>query len=602
MGLFVRLIEMECSNCGGRLKKVDKKLYKCPYCEATFLVAEVKRQRKAAKKEQKKNNNQLPKEQVRDKTRSGWIPTILVYLAIIGVIIFLCIMSEKENTNKNTLEYSSEISESVEFKRFAEWIFEKDYDEITDEEFKSVTEVSLMGYGGFLSVDCVVAGEKISFGFDSYIDNVMDGISRFENLNVLAVSTSLSTKNLKGLNNLTRLTCLNCIDELAKMLPHPEKITHLSNVLYDEGTEGLDKFTNLKSLHIRSVFLSDISGLGKLKNLEEISIVTYDKVKNFAIFSEMKNLKSICIDSENIDSLEFVRNLKNLESLKITGGKLNSIEPIKGMTNLKELSLEKCILINDFEVINTLTGLEKICIYARNAENQIQWNKLTNLKSVHVESFSNSNFIEELPKMQQLELLYLESGSSDDIGAISRLTNLKTLTIEGVKNADLSVLSDLINLETVNICDVESGRSGETIFNLPNVKTITVANSSIGMNTNKVNENNVLENLSITYSGINSYQASYSGFKLVFDLNDNIDFVGRLKGLKTLRIQGGELEDINFIENLSQLEMLDVSDNYVSDVSPVERCTKLRELICRDNALEEIPELGRNVGVDMRNE
>ena len=35
---MIKLIEMECENCGGALEQIDKERARCPHCDAIYLI------------------------------------------------------------------------------------------------------------------------------------------------------------------------------------------------------------------------------------------------------------------------------------------------------------------------------------------------------------------------------------------------------------------------------------------------------------------------------------------------------------------------------------------------------------------------------------
>ncbi len=629
------MIEMECTNCGGALKRTDQNLYKCPYCDTEYVV-NVGQNKKVHKVNAKNTQNGVAAQNTKttkpaktkeenvkktdvtlaankiQKKKSSIRPyagkgkgvegaSVLIMVCMVFLIVFFIWAGMDERKEKVVGEEAKvpEVSaeEQEEFIAFAELLFGKEYILISEKEFESVTGISMTEGNGFLTIEATVKGEKKIVYMNASARAVRRGMHKLVNLSELFVNDDIKATEWKFFPSLTKLSCYNTIDNIAKNILYPEKITHLENVEWDKETEGLDRFPNLVSLSIRKTRIEDISGLAELKKLEHFSIHIYEGVKNFKVIGELENLKSLRIDSKELYTIDFVENLKYLEELEITSDGIQKIEPLRGRTNLKVLDIESVSDIEDIEIINTLTGLEKLSIDAGGLTNEIQWEKLPNLRSLKVQSGFSEIFMEELSKAEQLEDLYLSWNNS--IKGVGELKNLKSLTLYFIWNIDCEELSGLNKLRNLNIIKTNyDAWNGEAIFNLPSIESVSISDTKLEVDMDAMKENRRLEELKISYSGINGTPVKHEAFKDEYDLKEAIIIVSNFPNLKYLTINGGLLENVDFAEKLVNLEVLNVEDNYIENLNGILNCDKLKLVRCGDNALTNYPNLGKDVFFD----
>lgn len=632
----MQLIELECPACGGRLEEIDNTHVKCVYCAKVYLISELLKDEEPEVNEPKERRsgaeetaNKL-KHQPQQKNPSCILVAAQCFLKmyffiLIMVIVMLAfefaaealtdgiknLFSENESevettfgtgdfTTANKKNLSSAIWNFDEmtpmeevFAVMVEALYEKDYYDMTEEDWGNLTSLTIdVINDDEIDVIAIIDNEKKHIICEGSAGEVLTFTWAFRNLEELKVDVWLDARDLTGLSKLTKVSCRSTLAELAEILPYPENITEITGTQINKSTEGLEKFVNLKVLETSIDDCEDLSDLAKLENLEVIDIYSYDDLKSFNVLGKLSNLKSITIDSGRLYSIEFVEELDKLETLIIETGEIKSIEPLRNKQGLKSLKIGVCYTIQDFDVIETLPDLEELNLEGLYVKDSINWENLKNLKSLYLNNAGSTNVIKALSGYEKLENLYLTNLDEDiveNIDVIGRLNNLKSLTLKNGKAFDMSVLSDMPNLEDIYLNNVHEVKGLEKIFNLPQLKKLYIGYSGFEIDFEHISGNSILEKLEICDCTFGQEQ-----------LKDNMDIFKGFPALKNVRINGAELNDVEFVRYLPELEQLDIIDNYVSDVTPLNLCKNLKELWCGKNAIVDEPKLNGDVVIHLR--
>ena len=626
----MHLLELKCTNCAGKLVKKGMISYECPYCEASYLLGIVPSKTKAKKenKEQKINMETALLFSIVAFILAG------ITLSIIGVRN----MNTRNDDNEyqwvevtppmTTLDVDSDASEGMTwqeaidagvivfvkpkegegYQSFIEKVFGKSFEQVTQEDMESVSSISFSGSGDMHQVTCVVGGVKKLFAYEGSATYILPNIHYFGNLETLLVHNSVENVNFEALPKLTSLSCSSSMVELARFHPHPEQLIYLTGVNIDEDEKiiGLEKFSGLRTLEVCVYDRLDLSAFSVLQNLEKISIDAYE-AKNFNFLGELTKLKSVNIDAGNLYSIEFARNLKDLEELNIERTKVSTLKPLTNNTKLKYLNIYNCSSIKDAEVINSLTGLEKLVVSGSVIKDKIGWENLQNLKDLSIMAPWQTNFMDSIPHLQGVERLHL-SWCSMSLRRLAELENLKHLTIEET-DEDLHVLKELSKLESLKLVKMDYVEGAENVFALPQIQEVTFEDCSFIMDFEKISKCSSLKKLETMYCRfadiiIEEEKAHYSYYDDCeeVDLGDKLFILEGFANLEELMIRGAKLENVEFACGLEHLERLDVTNNNISDVSPLMQCKNLKYLCCGDNALLETPVFPVDIVVDMQEE
>lgn len=621
MAKKIRLNELECTNCGAKLKKISESEYQCSYCSTVFVLGELKKQQKAKQKQENAQQKQQKKDSKKQKkvhktlerlsyretssgkytghsysSKSSAADTFKALVVFVGFMMafLLCgvglfsLTKGCTDTMKNSKKTAKEEKVKVndKFKSVAKQIFGKEYEDITDEEWKSATELKIdsdsFGVVGY----CIVSGVKKEFRVDGTVDVIAKQVYHFPNLISYYRKGSLSSDELTELKSLQKLSCTNSLSAVAKYVPNPGGITHLYGVSVGSTTSRREEFTNLKVLDCTSEDVKDFSFLSGYTHLEEFYIDADDTAKNFDVLGQINTLKTIHISANGIYSIDFMKNLNNLESVKLDGYKISidTLEPLKGKTTLKVLDIWDCNDIKDYEIINTLTGLEELTFSCSYMKGEIDWSKLTNLKLISVMG-AGSKMLKEFEKLPKLEYLSLTSGSTDT-SHIANLKGLKKLYLKSQLLGNFNGLSELTNLEEIYMYNVEYAKGGEAIFASPKLQKLTMRECDVDIDYTKIGDLNKLKELTIYYSKFNDD-----------DFRDNTNMLHHFTHLEVLTIRGGKIDNLDFLKVMPNMRILDVTNNNLSDdkVGALLSCTQLEELHYGDNAMTKAPAFNRSV-------
>ncbi len=602
---YMNLVEHKCANCGANLHKISATEFGCEYCGSVYMLKKSGTLKKKKAKSQadvavkpketgsKAIKPQATKTKVTSRTRTQsknatwekgsiqeafwaivallWFGAMLI-LGGTGLIALIMHLTGEKPISQNTNNKQEIVIEqknygvSDEFRQVAEAVFEKPYGEISEGEFDSVSKVYITysGGSGLSEGYFIVDGRQKDFSCEVSFIQVMYDFKNLRNLSALSTNCPILEGTLDELNSLTEIETDCTVAELLESVPNPEQITVLRGVEMKDGAEGLQEFCNLKVLDIEIDGVKNIAALGELKNLEEIRIDSDDGLKGFDVLSKLTKLKKVSLYSFDLYSISFAKDLPKLESLVIESDcPLENIDALTGKNNLKELHILNCNDIEDFSVINTLTGLEELSVNGYNLAGVVDWSKLSELTKLSVMSVNSQELLDELSQIEQLESLSLLYSRS---------------------------------------------RGVEKIFALPNLKDLSFLDCDLEINFDEMTQNNSLEKLSIRYCDFfENYQEvsdgyyTYAGYDSV-ELSEHIDFVKNFQGLRELTIRGAKLSNLDFVMDLTNLTMLDVTNNCVENVRGVNECESLVELWLGDNVITTAPVFNHEVTVHMDEE
>ena len=106
----------------------------------------------------------------------------------------------------------------------------------------------------------------------------------------------------------------------------------------------MSNFKNLQTLNIKYNHLSGIlKGISNLKTLKTLNANTND-IGDISELSSLTNLTSLNLDANNISNLNAISNLKNLQTLNLVSNSITNLRALEGLivngkTNLRELYL-----------------------------------------------------------------------------------------------------------------------------------------------------------------------------------------------------------------------------------------------------------------------
>ena len=208
--------------------------------------------------------------------------------------------------------------------------------------------------------------------------------------------------------------------------------------------------------------------------------------------------------------------------------------------------------------------------------------------------------------------------TAKDLTDLSYLTFVEDLAIDSVPSGQLSYLSTLVNVTSLQIRNTAiSTEELKLIGSLPKLERLTL--SGCGLSTAAGLENavsltyldlsqntirdlsplsgmSVLSELNLQHNAVNdlselSELRSLKELDVSFNLLTTLNPIFNCNGLSSLLAGNNTITSLTGIEKLAALEVLDVSVNALEDVSPVAACIGIKELDISENTITDISAL-----------
>ena len=156
-----------------------------------------------------------------------------------------------------------------------------------------------------------------------------------------------------------------------------EKVSFIGGEV--ESYAPLAKLPNLKRLAINHGSSSDLTSVGAITQLRELSLS----------------------ENEQYRDLNFLTNLCNLEILDLTDGQFSDLSPVRNLPKLRVLKLMNCDELSDISALSDLPMLEDLDLNSTGVEDLSPIAGLANLKRLDVRGAEE---IEDYDVVDQLNL------------------------------------------------------------------------------------------------------------------------------------------------------------------------------------------------------
>lgn len=597
---MIKLVEMECENCGGALEQLDRDRARCPHCDAIYLI-----------------DRGQPKEiHVHQAAPTQKSPSVAIAFIIIVVVLLAFLVVAMRNTNttdsSQTPSVATEAKEekfrSEFFKTLVMEIYGASVEEVAEEELDELTSLYAYRENGCYVVEYSRNdGEikQVQMEDSLYID--MADLKNFPNLkSVNFITETIPQVALGQLNSLEEVWCQNTPKDLSTGLPHPEKLKVFG--CYDaENLDGVDAFTQLEHLYINDYDLADLNAISALTNLKTLEIINGDAIIDFGVLHSLKQLEVLYMDTEQLKDISFVEKMPNLQEFSMKDTIVIDISALEGKTTLKKVVLQDNREVTDYSALSSLSELEELTLELGSKAQMPDASNWTKLHTLSIRGVSDVSFMKSL---NGLKTLYLKGADCSTFDVFDSLQNLEYLQIGSV-HGDLDNLNMLTHLSKLKVLDM-SGMTVygnvEAIFSIASLEEININDCSFGLNFDAIPEHTNLkilhmnrlrlwENIVVQYDGAFTY-VDYDEVELV----DEIDVVKKFGNLEELYLQGNKLTNISFVESLPNLKKLDITNNYVTDLRPLQQLSQFEIVWCGQNAIAQGSDLGADVIVVLDSE
>lgn len=155
-----------------------------------------------------------------------------------------------------------------------------------------------------------------------------------------AIQANATELDLNSDDGQTTLTS----DDLEELTPEILKISGLRGFYADRNELSnisfLGKLQNLEVLSLKINEISDLSVLKKLKNLEKISLWG-NRIRDISPIQELIRLRLLALGSNKIEDISTLAGLENLETLSVFRNQIIDISPLGRLKNLTHLDLNR---------------------------------------------------------------------------------------------------------------------------------------------------------------------------------------------------------------------------------------------------------------------
>ena len=594
---MIKLVQLECSNCGGKVNRIDEDVARCPHCEAEFLIDEGQPE------------NVIHIHEAEKKTPWGAIIVSIVIVGILFVIVMALIhSSESSYTPSVTTSVKKDVFQSSFFKEFVAGVYGTSYENVSQKQFEELTYISIYAQDGMECANYRLNdGEMKTLILSGDLRKDYIDLVNFPNLEGIYLQYGSVPESILGtFSQLTELESENSPEELAMNLPAPEKLKKFI-CHRNYSMAGVNAFENLEYFETDYYDANDIRAVASLKNLKTLIVRDGDEITDFGALQSLTKLEVLYLESNQVKDISFVSRMDQLKEFTLRDSIIIDLSPLSGKTTLTYLELEDNYDVKDYSVLSTLTSLETLHLDLCSEGEMPEVFGWTGLKELSVSGADSLQFLAQLPT---LEKLYLSGGNADDFWVFASLTQLTELEIGRIYGDlnGLSALTMLTGLKKLDISSMTIYGNVEDVFAIPGLEELNVSDCSFGLDVNKIQENSSLKRLYMNrvslWENIQVYQdgiVTYLDYDEV-PMADHIAFLNKFPNLEEVYLQGNKLTDVTFAESLPQLTKLDVTNNYITDLRPLQKLTRLETVWCGENSISQGTDLGEDVNVVLDSE
>ena len=432
-----------------------------------------------------------------------------------------------------------------------------------------------------------------------------------------------------------------------------------------QGIDNIKNLSNLKNLVLESLDLKNINFLENNNTIETLD-VSYNEITDISVIKSMTQLKNAYFHYNNIQDITTLRGTKFIDNgnnvaqriqLTVEGTSGEQIEidlpqTIKSaldqnddlfyINNLRidqsgnlsngesktiaRISEDKTKIILDASGIDIASGTENLNFYGTGILDSTSivisykiYAPGDKIKEVEFVDSNLRNYILQnydidkdgkvtefdMAQITELNLPYFENVN---LQGLEYATSLKKIYAINAKN--LNVLTNLTNLEELDIENIGSQEDFIAIRNIPNIKKLGL--HYINLNEYSLNElPTKIEKLTLSNCLIENIE-NISRLNNLTDLEilarqysdkeiQGLSNINNLSNLRNLSLENLDLQNINFLENNNTIETLDVSYNKITDISVIKSMTQLENAYFQYNNIQDITTLRGTKFIDGEN-
>ncbi len=207
----------------------------------------------------------------------------------------------------------------------------------------------------------------------------------------------------------------------------------------------------LESLHAPDAGIADLTGIGALVGLEELSIYGNNSVSDLRPLVGLPLLRDLNLALNRIEDIGPLAELTGLTSLSLYGNPITDIGPLAGLTHLTRLRVEHTAGVSDLSPLSGLRYLVRLELAGNAIVDVSPLSHLSQLTRLSLQDNRDLEDIGPLDHLVGLEILGLGGTGVEDLRPLARLTRLTALGLESTPVRDLSALIGLTELSRIDL-------------------------------------------------------------------------------------------------------------------------------------------------------
>ena len=377
-----------------------------------------------------------------------------------------------------------------------------------------------------------------SFSIGGYVLGVTDIeelLSYFPNVKVLGIGgeyhpgSGSSSELIKNIDFLDKMNGLTSLSIC--YVPSGEDLEHIirhKDSLTDLSIDGMFRDSNLFDKTL------DYTKVGNLKNLKDWTIIDVNKIKDGLFINKLGELENLYLNCGFCESFNLSN--QNVKKLQLGAG-------LKGCDPLENITFGNLPNVEELEIASGLYNYGPVS-YAE-------------LNSKHIEN------------MENLKGLSILEYKMDDLSFLSKLTNLESINLQDVELESTLSLPNLENLDKLIVL----GYSGGNITDISNLEELVNKDTfkrlyidrQYELNPNSKNNLKIIEKMEDRKKTDKTIECEVEGYRLKDFVNDINNAVGEIATIsmgviKTFRpVQTMVIENLITEDNFPILESYDVN-------------------------------------------
>jgi len=608
----VRLIQLTCPNCNGKIEHKDEKTFQCPFC-GTELMLE---QNKVYYVDQTINNYYGPapvqkKAPVHTKLKTVMLTALIFICAAFG---YIYLINEKPIQSSHTNVETRSVPESEVLLFFLKDIFNKGNAMPTVEELASIR---------YLAASYKDNQWHFSYSLEDRFTNERALISDYVIMDKILNTKKIDQKDFEAFSGLTELNLMGTyeiVNDRNISFEHMqglksysgkfnESFSEFSQYFADKSTIEelavqirsnnelalLLEFPNLKRLQITYVdesvtdyqllsqlplkalaihYIDDLKWLSSLSNLESLEI-NYSESTDFTSLyslSQLRELKFIFV--KNLKTIDFMKNMPNLQVLSLASSDITSLELLRNKTSLTKLQLTSVSRLGSLDVVNSLTSLTELTV--NSYYGAVSPLSLPNLRKAELVG----PIVEGLEAPALKELTVFTRGDLDG-EKLAQFPQLEQLSVVGSDRLfHIRALNRLPKLRDISVNETDFYDETSALFQLKHVTTLNCTECQFKLDRVDSFTNNVL-----AYVRLN--QPSFRlGNEYLNEVDQAMPYFANLTGIRSFTMQDSSLQSLNFMKKWQQVEELHLENNAILDIEPLVQLPKLQKLYIFGNSVQ----------------